>query len=155
LKLLFLRWGARVDLKARFGKKGALMKGIATVAAIFLAAIVIFAQGQKLSGQTSTDGPTVSVIGYVRDSGCVHRFHEVVKPLPNGCVEACVRGGSPLVVLTKNEQVYHPISAEMPDVDVRGKLLPYVGKLVKVTGHIYGRGGSNAISLEQIEEVKE
>jgi hypothetical protein len=67
--------------------------------------------------------------------GCVHRFHEVIKPLPNGCVEACVRGGSPLVVLTKNEQVYHPISAEMPDVDVRQKLLPFAGKLVKVTGH--------------------
>jgi len=59
------------------------------------------------------------------------------------------------VVLTKDEQVYHPISAEMPDVDVRQRLLPFVGKLVKITGHVYGRGGSNAISLEQIEEVKE
>jgi hypothetical protein len=159
LKLLFLQLGACVELKARFGKKGASMKAIAIVATIFLAAVMIFAQNQKLpgetsTGQTSTDGPTVSVIGYVRDSGCVHRFHEVVKPLPNGCLEACVRGGSPLVVLTKNEQVYHPISTEMPDVDVRGKLLPFVGKLVKVTGHVYSRG-SNAISLEQIEEVKE
>jgi hypothetical protein len=27
--------------------------------------------------------------------------------------------------------------------------------LVKVTGHVYSRGGSNAISLKQIEEVKE
>lgn len=106
-------------------------------------------------GQDTKPAPSVSVVGYVRDSGCVHRFHEVVKPLPNGCVEACVRGGSPLVVLTKDEEVYHPISAEMPDVDVRAKLLPFVGKLVKVTGHIYSRGGSNAISLEQIEEVKE
>jgi len=26
---------------------------------------------------------------------------------------------------------------------------------VKITGHIYSRGGSNAISLEQIEEVEE
>jgi hypothetical protein len=59
------------------------------------------------------------------------------------------------LVLTKDEQVYHPISGEMPDVDVRQKLLPFVGKLVKVTGHVYSRGGSNAISLEQIEEVKE
>jgi hypothetical protein len=79
----------------------------------------------------------------------------VVKPLPNGCVEACVRGGSPLVILTKDEHVYHPISAEMPDVDVRQRLLPFVGKLVKVTGHVYSRGGSDAISLEKIEEVKE
>ena len=105
--------------------------------------------------QSSQPDPERTIVGYVRDSGCVHRFHEVVKPLPNGCVEACVRAGSPLVVLTKSEQVYHPISAEMPDVDVRHKLLPFVGKLVKITGHVYTRGGSNAISLEQIEVVKD
>ena len=66
-----------------------------------------------------------------------------------------MRAGSPLVVLTKTEQIYHPISADMPDVDVRQKLLPFVGKLVKITGHVYSRGGSTAISMEQIEEVKE
>src|SRR5262249_51771532 len=54
--------------------------------------------------------PALTIVGYLRDSGCVHRFHEVVKPLPNGCLQACVRAGSPLVLLTKEEQVYHPIS---------------------------------------------
>jgi hypothetical protein len=116
---------------------------------------VIAATAASVWGQTEKEAPAVSIVGYLRDSGCVHRYHEVVKPLPNGCVEACVRGGSPLVILTKDEQVYHPISSEMPDVDVRGKLLPFVGKLVKVRGHVYERGGSNAITLEQIEEVKE
>lgn len=101
------------------------------------------------------DSPPTAITGYVRDSGCVHRFHEVVKPLPNGCVEACVRGGSPLVILTRDEEVYLPISSEMPDVDVRPKLLPFVGRLVKVTGHFYERGGSKSISLEKIEAVKE
>ena len=126
------------------------MNPITRVSVVLLAAASTFAQGP-----TQKETPSASIVGYVRDSGCVHRFHEVIKPLPNGCVEACVRGGSPLVVLTKDEQVYHPISAEMPDVDVRQKLLPFVGKLVKITGHIYGRGGSNAISLERIEEIKE
>lgn len=126
------------------------MKAITRSLAFLLVATATFAQSP-----TQKATPTTSVIGFVRDSGCVHRFHEVVKPLPNGCVEACVRGGSPLVVLTKNEQVYHPFSADMPDVDVREKLLPYVGKLVKITGHVYSRGGSNEISLEQIVEVKE
>lgn len=107
--------------------------------------------------QTPADsqGTAASIVGYLRDSGCVHRFHEVVKPLPNGCVEACVRAGSPLVVLTKDEQVYQPISAEMPDVDIRQKLLPFAGKLVRISGHIYARGGSKAISVEKLEEVKE
>jgi hypothetical protein len=127
------------------------MNDLTRVAVVLIAGAIAFAQGP-----TRKEAPTTSIVGYVRDSGCVHRFHEVVKPLPNGCVEACVRGGSPLVVLTEDEQVYHPISAEMPDVDVRQKLLPFVGKLVKVTGHIYGpRGGSKAISLEQVEAVKE
>jgi hypothetical protein len=126
------------------------MNAITRVTVILLAAGATFAQGP-----TQKEGPSASIVGYVRDSGCVHRFHEVIKPLPNGCVEACVRGGSPLVILTKNEQVYQPISAEMPDVDVRKKLVPFVGKLVKITGHVYSRGGSNAISLEQIEEVND
>jgi hypothetical protein len=127
------------------------MNVITRVTAVLLAAAAAtFAQTPA-----PKEAPPISIVGYVRDSGCVHRFHEVIKPLPNGCLERCVRGGSPLVVLTKNEQVYHPISAEMPDVDVRRKLLPFAGKLVKVTGHVYDRGGSNAISLEQIEEVKE
>jgi len=101
------------------------------------------------------DAPPKTIEGYVRDSGCVHRFHEVVKPLPNGCLEACVRAGSPLVILSKNEEVFHPLSAEMPDVDVRAKLLPFQGKLVRVTGKVYERGGSKAIALEHIEEMQE
>jgi hypothetical protein len=117
--------------------------------------IVIAISGMVFAQGAGTEGPALSVIGYVRDSGCVHRFREVIKPAPNGCVQACTRAGSPLVLLTKDEQVYHPISAEMPDTDVRGKLLPFVGKLVKVTGHVYERGGSRAITLEKIEEQKE
>jgi hypothetical protein len=120
------------------------------IALILLGAALAYSQEP-----TQKETPITTVVGYVRDSGCVHRFQEVVKPLPNGCVEACVRAGSPLVLLTKNEQVYHPISAEIPDIDVRQKLLPFVGKLVKVSGHVYSRGGSDAISVEKIEEVKE
>lgn len=126
------------------------MKCTARIALILLAATVAYSQES-----TQKESPVTTVVGYVRDSGCVYRFHEVVKPLPNGCVEACVRAGSPLVILTKSEQVYHPISSEMPDVDVRQKLLPFAGKLVKISGHVYSRGGSDAISVEKIEEVKE
>lgn len=120
-----------------------------------IAAILVAFTATSLYAADQSEAKVVSITGYLRDSGCVHRFHEVVKPLPNGCLEACVRAGSPLVVLTKDEQVYHPISAEMPDVDVREKLLPFAGKLVKITGNVYGRGESKAISLEKIEEVKD
>ncbi len=127
------------------------MKTVVRAAALLFTLGTAFAQ----EPQTKDDPPPTTIIGYVRDSGCVHRFHEVVKPLPNGCVEASARGGSPLVLLTKDAHVYHPISSEMPDVDVRPKLMPFLGKLVKVTGHVYGRGDSNAISLEQIQTVAE
>ncbi len=126
------------------------MKAIVQFAVILSIAAAAMAQESS-----QKQAPPTSIVGYLRDSGCVHRFHQVLKPLPNGCVEACVRAGSPLVVLTKDEQVYHPISSEIPDVDVRAKLLPFAGKLVRVTGHLYSRGGSNSISLEKIEEVKE
>jgi hypothetical protein len=120
-----------------------------------IAAILVGFTATSLYAGDQAESKVVSVVGYLRDSGCVHRFHEVVKPLPNGCLEACVRAGSPLVVLTKDEQVYHPISSEMPDVDVRQGLLPFAGKLVKITGRVYGRGESKSISLEKIEEVKD
>jgi len=101
------------------------------------------------------DGSNTTIVGYVRDSGCVHRFHEVVKPLPNGCLQACIKAGSALLILTKNEEVYHPVSWQMPDVDVRPQLLPFAGKLVKISGKVYERGGSKAITLEHMEEVRE
>lgn len=119
-------------------------------AVIVLAAITVFGQAPK-----NSDGRAATIVGYLRDAGCVHRFHEVMKPLPNGCLEACVRGGSPLVVLTKNEEVYHPISTEIPDRDIRSKLLPYAGKPVRISGHIYARGGSKAITVEQIKVAKD
>ena len=132
-----------------------LINPLARVAALLLIVGMTLADVMLAEDPPTQEPPPVSIMGFVRDSGCVHRFHEVVKPLPNGCVEACARGGSPLVILTRDERVYHPISAEMPDVDVRPKLLPFLGKMVKITGHLYARDGSNAISLESIQLVNE
>jgi len=117
---------------------------------LFLASVGLLGAIEK-----ADEVPTTTIVGYVRDSGCVHRFHEVVKPLPNGCLEACARAGSPLVILSKDEEVFHPVSAEMPDVDMRAKLLPFAGKVVRVSGKVYERRGSKAIAVEKIEEVKE
>src|SRR5579864_2626650 len=104
-----------------------MMKNLARFVLVLLASTALFAQTTK-----PDDAPAASVVGYLRDAGCVHRFHEVLKPLPNGCLQACVRAGSPLVVLTKKEEVYHPISSDIPDSDIRPKLLPFAGKLVKI-----------------------
>jgi len=123
------------------------MKSAISVALVLLVPILSFGGDGKKSPEAG------SIVGYLRDAGCVHRFSEVSKPLPNGCLEACVRAGSPLVILTKDGRVYHPFSDTIPDTDVRQKIMPYAGKLVRVTGHIYERGGSRAISVERIEIV--
>ncbi len=125
------------------------MKNAIRIAMVVTAAALMFAQAPK------SDAPVTSIEGYLRDAGCVYRFHEVVKPLPNGCLQACVRAGSPLVVLTRKEEVYQPISSEIPDADIRSKLLPHAGKLVKITGRVYQRGSSKAITVEHIEELRD
>ena len=123
------------------------MKTAISVTLLLLVTIATF-------GANEEKAPAVSVVGYLRDAGCVYRFPEVSKPLPNGCLEACVKAGSPLAILTKDGRVYQPFSETISDTDVRQKILPYAGKLVRVTGHIYERGGSRAISVERIEAVE-
>jgi hypothetical protein len=124
---------------------------VKTIFAVLLFAAVLATAQEKKENESTM----VSVVGYLRDAGCVHRSPQVVKPLPNGCLEACVRAGSPLVLLTKDEKVYHPISSKIPGVDIRAELLPYAGKLVKITGHTFDRGGSKAIAVEHIEVVND
>ena len=67
----------------------------------------------------------------------------------------CVRGGSPLVILTKDGYLYFPISAKMPDTDQRQELMPFVGKYVRASGVVFERSGTHAIVIAEIKEMKE
>jgi hypothetical protein len=71
------------------------------------------------------------------------------------CVEDCVKGGSPLVILTQDGRLYFPISAKMPDTDQRKELMPFVGKYVRASGTVFERTGTHAIVITKIEEMKE
>jgi hypothetical protein len=71
------------------------------------------------------------------------------------CLLACARKGSPLVILTKDGDLYMPISDEMPDTDQRQKLMPFLGKYVRASGTVYERKGTHAIAIHEIEELKE
>ena len=122
---------------------------------IALAVMTVLTLSTLSFGADKKTSPVVTIVGYVRDTGCVHRYPEVTKPLPNGCLEACVRSGSALVILSRSGQVYHPLSTKDPDADVRPILLPFAGKLVRVSGQLYKRGGSTAIALDHIEALKE
>jgi len=71
------------------------------------------------------------------------------------CALACVRAGSPVAILTKDGDLYLPISNKMPDYDQRQKLMPFVGKYVRVSGIVFERNGTHAIVITEIKEIKE
>jgi len=49
---------------------------------VFRGLILVLASASLLWAiEKPDDAPTTTILGFVRDSGCVHRFHEVVKPL--------------------------------------------------------------------------
>jgi hypothetical protein len=66
-----------------------------------------------------------------------------------------VKGRSPLVILTKEDRPYFPISAKMPDTDQRQVLMPFVGKYVRASGIVFERTGTHAIVITEIKEMKD
>jgi hypothetical protein len=59
-----------------------------------------------------------------------------------------------IAILSKDGDIYVPISDSMPDKSQRERLLPFVGKYVRATGKVFERGGSRAIAIKSITEMK-
>jgi hypothetical protein len=79
------------------------------------------------------EGVPGAVSGYLRDIACLLRNHKAgaaTSAPTQDCLEKCVRGGSPLGVLTEEGLLFIPISKDSPDTSVRSQLLPYAGKYV-------------------------
>ncbi len=97
-----------------------------------------------------------TIEGLVRDVACpIQNLDGTATDLSLKCVRECVRGGSPLVILTKEGHLYFPISDKMPDTDQRQKLMPFVGKYVRASGTVFERTGTHAIVITEIKEMKE
>jgi hypothetical protein len=107
----------------------------------------------SLAGSTEAAGKRTTITGYVLDSACLFTKN-LKKPISDRCALQCAAGGSPLVILGTDDQVYLPIDGKMPASGQNGRLAPFGGKTVKVTGEVYQRGGSNAIVIETIAELK-
>jgi hypothetical protein len=85
--------------------------------------------------QTHAQVSKATLEGLVRDIACpIQNPDATATHLSMKCLVACARKGSPLVILTKDGELYLPISGVMPDIDQRQKLVPYLGKYVRVTG---------------------
>src|ERR1700741_288889 len=102
---------------------------------------------QKTSMEGSrANRSNVTIEGLVRDIACpIQNLDGNATHLSMKCVQECVKAGSPLVILTKDGELYLPISDKMPDYDQRKKLMPFVGKYVRVDGIAFERSGTHAI----------
>jgi len=97
-----------------------------------------------------------TIEGLVRDVACpIQNLDNHPTSMSTKCVQDCLKGGSPLVILTKDDRLYFPISPKMPDTDQRQKLMPFIGKYVRASGIVFERTGTHAIVITEIKEMKE
>jgi hypothetical protein len=112
-------------------------------------------QSTSMAGDRA-NASKATIEGLVRDVACpIQNLDGTATNLSLKCVRACVRGGSPLVILTEDGHLYFPISDKMPDTDQRQALMPFVGKYVRARGTVFERTGTHAIVITEIKEMKE
>ena len=98
--------------------------------------------------------PSTTIEGLVRDIACpIQNKAATATKFNLKCAQECARLGSPLIVLTQDGTLYTPISESMPDQDQRKRLLPFLGRYVRVTGPVFERNGTHAIAIRTIEEL--
>ena len=96
-----------------------------------------------------------TIEGLVRDIACpMQNLDGDATHLSLKCVRDCVKAGSPIGILTKNGDIYLPISDKMPDYSQRQRMMPFVGKYVQVKGISFERNGTHAIVITEITEMK-
>jgi hypothetical protein len=99
--------------------------------------------------QSSSNGKSTSISGWVIDSSCAYT-KGLDKPIGPACAKACAKNGSPLVILRDDGAIFLPIDSKTPSSSQNAKLLPFAGEHVKVSGTEYARGDSHAIVVASI-----
>jgi hypothetical protein len=123
----------------------------ATALSVMLICSAHARQGTKMD----PNAKTMTIEGAVRDLACpVQNPAGTASNFDLKCTLDCVKGGSPIIILTNDGLIYFPISEDMPDSDQREKMMPYVGKYVQATGAVFERKGTRAIAITQIKELK-
>jgi hypothetical protein len=136
------------------------MKRFLGLCFLVCAGMSILALSQSAKDTPSAGAPAheskATIEGLVRDVACpIQNLEATATHLSMKCLLACARKGSPLVILTKDGDLYLPISGEMPDTDQRQMLMPYLGKYVRASGTVYERKGTHAIVIGEIKELKD
>ena len=101
----------------------------------------------------STAVGTASVEGLVRDIACpLQNKKSTSTSYSKDCITTCMKAGSPLGILTKEGDVYVPVTQSMPDMG-QNALKPFVGEQVKATGKVFLRNGTHAIEISEIHQL--
>lgn len=120
---------------------------------VSISALTFFLAARPAADDSVNPLTNQTISGLVRDIACpIQNAQSTARRFNRDCALACVRQGSPLAVLTDDGTMYLPISASMPDTDQRARLMPFVGKYVRVVGDVYNRSGSHAIVIKQVKE---
>ena len=136
------------------------MKKILRLCLLAVCGVAVALAVAKPQQHTSMEGDRANasqatIEGLVRDIACpMQNLDSDATHLSIKCAMDCVRGGSPLVILTKDGDLYLPVSDKMPDAGEREKLMPFVGKYVRASGTAFQRKGTRAIVIAEIKEDK-
>ena len=136
------------------------MKTILRLCLLAACGVGVMLAAAKPQQHTSMEGDRANasqttIEGLVRDIACpIQNLDSDATHLSMKCAMDCVRGGSPLAILTRDGDLYLPISDKMPDAGQRDKLMPFVGKYVRASGIAFERKGTRAIVIAEISEVK-
>lgn len=130
--------------------------GCVLMGLIWLAASTkVVGEPRNSDDNTGDQGTAMSVEGLIRDVACPMQNHQSTATHFNlKCARACIKAGSPIILLSQSNEIYFPMTDQMPDSSVRQRLLPYVGKYVKATGTVYLRNGTRTIVIKEIHELK-
>jgi hypothetical protein len=123
---------------------------------IMVAASVWGSRG--LAGQAGSapaaDSARVTIEGLVRDISCaVQNPAATARRFNRQCALDCARRGGALAIQTDSGVLYVPISATTPDSSQAPRLMPLVGKYVRVSGVAFERSGLHAIAIARITEL--
>jgi len=103
----------------------------------------------------STAVGTMTVEGLVRDIACpLQNKKSTSASFSKECITMCLKSGSPLGILTREGEVYVPVTQSMPDMG-QDALKPFVGEHVKATGKVFLRNGTHAIEISKIDRLAE
>jgi hypothetical protein len=152
-------WQSQRDKKDSLSTraKGATMHrkiGIAllTLSAILVTVAAIPANTIHQAKDTESSN-SATIEGLVRDIACpIQSKESTATNFSKDCITKCNKAGSPLGILTKEGDVYVPVTETMPDTG-QAKLQPFVGQWVGATGKTFLRNGAHGIEITNIHAI--